>query len=72
MLCLSLFPNAASYLAIGMMSPGIEVWDLDITDAIDPVFVLGEPEATLMLTSKKKKKKIKVDDCMGKVDDWGR
>lgn len=57
--------RAASYVAIGTMSPDIEIWNLDVVDSIYPDAILGEgglggenPETPSGKKTKKKKKRI--------------
>ena len=33
--------NRGSYCAVGTMYPGIEIWDLDCIDAVEPAATLG-------------------------------
>jgi periodic tryptophan protein 1 len=46
--------SKGNYCAVGMFTPGIEIWNLDVLDALEPVCVLGGTSATK--TSKKSKK----------------
>ena len=38
--------NAGNYVAVGTFSPGIEVWNLDVLDALEPHVILGGDDTT--------------------------
>ncbi|EFI27913.1 transducin family protein/WD-40 repeat family protein [Coprinopsis cinerea okayama7 len=54
-----------NYIAVGTLDPEIEIWSLDIVEAMYPATVLGRPDKTKahvpvpLGTGKKKKKKMK-------------
>ncbi len=69
-LCLEWIQSAAgksgNLLAVGTFEPEIEIWDLDVIDAVYPVAILGKEESTSKKSSssssKSKSKKKKAND----------
>ncbi|KAF8632257.1 hypothetical protein AX15_002002 [Amanita polypyramis BW_CC] len=58
-------PGFGNYIAVGTLDPEIEIWSLDVLDAMYPATVLGRPDVTKahvptpVGTGKKKRKKMK-------------
>lgn len=62
--------GAGNYCAVGTFSPGIEVWNLDVLDALEPTCILGGEDTSMAdelmranmaraATGKKMKKKVR-------------
>ncbi|RYH06345.1 hypothetical protein EON65_42995 [archaeon] len=58
--------TVGNYMAVGTFSPGIEIWNLDVLDVIEPSGVLGGLEGS---SKKKKKNKDKVRYKPGSHED---
>jgi len=58
-------PGFGNYIAVGTLDPEIEIWSLDVVEAMYPSSILGRPDQTIahvptpLGTGKKKKKKAK-------------
>uniref|UniRef100_T1JH49 Anaphase-promoting complex subunit 4-like WD40 domain-containing protein n=1 Tax=Strigamia maritima TaxID=126957 RepID=T1JH49_STRMM len=52
----------ANLIAVGNMTPVIEIWDVDVVDCLEPVFKLGESHTN------KKTKRVKKNDSLGHTD----
>lgn len=58
-------PGFGNYIAVGTLDPEIEIWSLDVLDAMYPTSILGRPDQTKahvptpLGTGKKKRKKAK-------------
>ena len=48
---------SGSFVAVGTMDPGVEVWDLGAADAVEPAGVLGPPSAAPGATASGERKK---------------
>lgn len=60
-LCLEWVPslgdeNKVNFVIVGTFLPEIEIWNLDVLDAIEPAFVLGNQEQASKLSKHSHKK----------------
>lgn len=39
--------QAGNYVAVGTFSPGIEIWNLDVLDALEPICILGGEDTSM-------------------------
>ncbi|XP_031474643.1 uncharacterized WD repeat-containing protein C17D11.16 [Nymphaea colorata] len=64
--------DKGNFIAIGSMEPGIEIWDLDLVDEVQPFMTLGgtlkQPKSDKSSKDKKKKKKKKEASITYKED----
>lgn len=59
---------SGNLVAVGSMSPRIDVWDLDIVNCLEPAFSLGSDQKKKNLSKKRRHKRGKEEDGDGHTD----